>query len=425
VKRYLRSAPDLQVLPAPGRPRIHAHACQRQTCLAISITQQSTAMLLMTKSFKVVKGTAVSGAEGRKMTSLYDDDVLLIRPVEPRGLEPPAAYAGETPIRAVGTWSDEEDAMLLAVVKDRGPSKWSSIASRVPGRSGKQCRERWHNHLNPSIFKGEWLPEEDASILESFLEHGSSWAAFSLRMSGRTDNAIKNRFNSHIKRALVSLDNTGKSVVVRLGESSFSPTSPKASSRKKKIVDSPVTDLQNSRKKKKTKHTHIPVDVTFDFGDHYDACNDDALGMEAVLPFDVGSVLAQIVDMNDGSETAAPLCLTEAVDHETAEKRGAKVKCNLAARFNPIEDEQEDWRIMSVIAGFSTEDEEEEVKKTSGGITFRTVEVVSKIPTAHKRFVSTPFDTIMDPMKKTDMPAFQFVNKMMMTPPKNTSRSTL
>ena len=418
MRRYLRSAPGRQVLPAPGRPRIHAHACQRQTCLTISITQQSTAMLLITKSFKVVKGPAVSGAESRKITSLYDDDVLLIHPVEPREAEPPAAYAGKTPIRAVGTWSAEEDTMLRAVVQDWGPSKWSRIASRVPGRSGKQCRERWHNHLNPSILKGEWLPEEDASILESFLEHGSSWAAFSLRMPGRTDNAIKNRFNSHIKSSLVSLDNTGKSVVVRLGESSFSPTSPKASSLKKNI-DSPVTDLQNSRKKR-VKHTHTTTPAehgTF----YYNACNDDAL---AVLPFDVDSVLAQIVDMNDGSESVAPQCLTEAVDHEIVEKRGAKVKRNLCAKLtSPPENKEADWRIMSTIAGFSTEDYEEEVKNPSGGITLMTVKVVSKIPTAHKRFVSTPFNTIMDPMKKTDMPAFQFVNKMMTTPPKNTSRS--
>jgi hypothetical protein len=357
-------------------------------------------MLLMTKSFKVVKGTAVAGAESRKMTSLYDDGVLLIRPVEPREAEPPA-------------------------VKDWGPSKWSSIASSVPGRSGKQCRERWNDHLNPSIFKGEWLPEEDASIRESFLEHGSSWAAFSLMMPGRTDNSIKNRFNSHVKRSLESLD-AGKSVVIRLGESSFSPTSPKASSRKKKL-DSPVTDLQNSRKKR-VKHTHTttPVEnVTFDFGDHYDGCTDDALGVDPLLLCDVGSVLAQIMDMNDSLESVAPVCLTEEVDHEIVEKRGAKAKRNLCAKLtNPPDDEEADWRIMSTIAGFYTEDDEKEVKKPSGGITFRTVKVVSKIPTAHKRFVSTPFDTIMDPMKKTDMPAFQFVNKMMMTPPKNTPRST-
>lgn len=226
----------------------------------------------------------------------------------------------------------------------------------------------------------------------------------------------------------MSLDNTGKSVVVRLGESSFSPTSPKASSRKKKL-DSPVTDLQNSRNKR-VKHTHTttPAEhVTFDFGDHYDGCNDDALGVDPLLLCDVGSVLAQIVDMNYSLEAVAPLCHTEAVDHEIVERRGAKVKRNLCAKLtNPPEDEEADWRIMSTIAGFSTEDEEEEkVKKPKGGITFSTVNVVSKIPTTHKRCVSTPFDIIMAPMKKTDMPAFQFVNNMMMTSSKKTSRSTL
>ena len=380
--------------------------------------------MLMTGSFRVVKGNTIPGAAVKKVTTLDDDRVLLIPSVDfdppPAEPAPPAAYAEKSPEKAMGTWSDTEDAMLQTVVNEWGPKKWSSIASRVSGRSGKQCRERWHNHLNPTINKGAWTPEEDALIENSYLVHGSAWAAFALMMPGRTDNAIKNRFNSHIKRSLASLDDTGKSVVVRFRESTFTPSSPVASSRKKKL-ESPITDLQNPRSKK-SKRTHTghktSTPVTFDFGDDYDGCNeDDSLGMGPLQPCDVGDVLAQIVDINDGEATVQPLCLTETVGREKEEdKRGARAKRNLCNKLTnpPDDDEAADWRIMSVIAGFSS-DESEEAKPAQGKISFRTVQTVSKIPATLKRCVATPFDSIMAPLKKTDTPAFHFVNKLVMS----------
>ena len=59
-----------------------------------------------------------------------------------------------------GPWTPEEDAKVKALVKELGPKKWSIIASNLPGRIGKQCRERWHNHLNPLIRKDSWSPAE-------------------------------------------------------------------------------------------------------------------------------------------------------------------------------------------------------------------------------------------------------------------------
>ena len=53
-------------------------------------------------------------------------------------------------------WTEEEDAMVMKLVEKYGPQKWSFIAKFVQGRAGKQCRERWHNHLNPKILKEEW-----------------------------------------------------------------------------------------------------------------------------------------------------------------------------------------------------------------------------------------------------------------------------
>lgn len=82
---------------------------------------------------------------------------------------------------------------MIALVNEHGPAKWSLIANALPGRIGKQCRERWHNHLNPGIKKEGWSAEEDQIILTLHASLGSQWALMTKYLPGRPDNAIKNR----------------------------------------------------------------------------------------------------------------------------------------------------------------------------------------------------------------------------------------
>lgn len=64
-------------------------------------------------------------------------------------------------------WTDEEDQRLSQLVAEHGPRRWPVLAVQMPGREGKQCRERWFNHLDPDIKKGDWTPDEDAVLFET------------------------------------------------------------------------------------------------------------------------------------------------------------------------------------------------------------------------------------------------------------------
>lgn len=99
-----------------------------------------------------------------------------------------------------GNWTCEEDQMLKHWVETQGATKWAKCANVIEGRSGKQCRERWMNSLNPDVKKGDWTVEEDSLIFRLYNQLGAKWSDIAKQIEGRTENSVKNRFYSTVRK---------------------------------------------------------------------------------------------------------------------------------------------------------------------------------------------------------------------------------
>jgi hypothetical protein len=97
-----------------------------------------------------------------------------------------------------GSWTRPEDETIVNFVSQHGTKFWSQLSLLLPGRIGKQCRERWYNALDPSVKHGNWPPEEDQRLFELHGLYGNQWQKIASLMTSRSDNAVKNWWHSYL-----------------------------------------------------------------------------------------------------------------------------------------------------------------------------------------------------------------------------------
>ena len=120
-----------------------------------------------------------------------------------------------------GQWSKAEDELLLSLIQEK--RRWKECAAHINAtmygnlqvRSGKQCKERWTNHLNPAINKGRWTLQEDRRLMEAFLDVGNHWSLIAKRLDNRTENSVKNRVKSLLQAELKSFGVAERTLAAR------------------------------------------------------------------------------------------------------------------------------------------------------------------------------------------------------------------
>ncbi|KAF8049774.1 hypothetical protein N665_2118s0004 [Sinapis alba] len=105
-----------------------------------------------------------------------------------------------------GPWTPEEDQKLLAYIEEHGHGSWRSLPEKAGlQRCGKSCRLRWTNYLRPDIKRGKFTVQEEQTIIQLHALLGNRWSAIATHLAKRTDNEIKNYWNTHLKKRLIKM----------------------------------------------------------------------------------------------------------------------------------------------------------------------------------------------------------------------------
>jgi hypothetical protein len=105
-------------------------------------------------------------------------------------------------------FESNEDALIASTMFVSPPHSWDQIAKSLPGRTARQCRERWLNYLSPTVRSSPWTETEDRLLIDKVNEHDFSWSFIARFFNGRSASDIKNRWYSHVKYETIQENNT-------------------------------------------------------------------------------------------------------------------------------------------------------------------------------------------------------------------------
>ncbi|CAN6237809.1 unnamed protein product [Urochloa humidicola] len=111
---------------------------------------------------------------------------------------------GTVSFKRRGAWSQEENEILIEMVNANSSKDWLSIARAVPGRSRKQCRDRWTHYLDPAVNQMPWSEQEEIDLIRAHKIHGNKWCELAKLFPGRTGKAIKNYWAGSMKKKIKS-----------------------------------------------------------------------------------------------------------------------------------------------------------------------------------------------------------------------------
>ncbi|KAL9387684.1 hypothetical protein Peur_020808 [Populus x canadensis] len=170
-----------------------------------------------------------------------------------------------------GAWTAEEDRKLAEVIAIHGARKWKTIAAKAAlNRCGKSCRLRWLNYLRPNIKRGNISDQEEDLILRLHKLLGNRWSLIAGRLPGRTDNEIKNYWNSHLSK---KISQKGKQTGV----------STKEDHRVEKNIIKNNLDLKEENKS--SQRGEEESKLNFNVDDFFDFSNEDPLNLEWMSRF--------------------------------------------------------------------------------------------------------------------------------------------
>ncbi|KAH7867065.1 hypothetical protein Vadar_028482 [Vaccinium darrowii] len=182
--------------------------------------------------------------------------------------------AGKKEMMNRGAWTAEEDRKLAEVIEIHGPKRWKKIAAKAGlDRCGKSCRLRWMNYLRPNIKRGNITDQEEDLILRLHKLLGNRWSLIAGRLPGRTDNEIKNYWNSHLSKKINQVEK----------QSEGSRREGSRSTKRRRVVEKKGEDMGEVEDSKSNGCEDSKYE--FDHDDFFDFSNESPLTLEWVSKF--------------------------------------------------------------------------------------------------------------------------------------------